>query len=80
MYPSDKEYDIIVDDIEKRTRAMCSLLRYNKWRRWSRTYQIELACSLVDTLDSMGRYDLSMKILEAILWTKLTERSYDDCC
>ncbi len=74
-FQSDEGYDIDIDDIVKRANAMRSLLLSPTQRGGTRDNQIDLAFNLVRILDEFDRKDLSLKILEAIVWTRLTERS-----
>ncbi len=75
MSLSDEGYDIDIDDIEKRAKAMRSLLLSPTHRAETKDRQILMAWNLVRTLDALGKKELALKVLEAILWTKLTERS-----
>ncbi len=74
-FQSDEGYDIDIYDIEKRANAMRSLLLSPTLRAETRDKQILMAWDLVRILDAFGKDELALKVLEAIVWTKLIERS-----
>ncbi len=75
MSLSDDGYDIDIYDIEKRANAMRSLLLSPTLRAETRDKQILMAWNLVRILDAFEKDELALKVLEAIVWTKLIERS-----